>query len=132
VADRRSGLGPLGHAALQRASETQSEITAGSAPRIGPRQPAIQENPSTTTTRGPGEGSAPERWFSFNSSRVLEAAYDSDAHRLLVRFVKPDGSVVYAYEGVLPNEWHNFRRASSAGKYINRVLNTKNYHPVTD
>lgn len=88
-------------------------------------------NPAVTTTREPGEEEAEAAldWWGFESSRVYEAAYAADRHQLFVRFMRPtEGQVEYVYDGVQPSEWRNFRRSQSPGKYINRVLNYKNYH----
>ena len=114
---RKSGLGPQGRAAVERAAAIEFS--------------GAQANPATTSTYSPRSESDPSRlnWLSFSSTRVREAAYGSNVHQLYVRFVKPDGTTVYTYDGVSPQEWHNFRRSASPGKYVNRVLNTKNYHP---
>lgn len=61
----------------------------------------------------------------FDSSRVAEAGYSSDSKTLYVRFV--DGTP-WVYYHVEPNEWRNFRRSSSPGRFINRVLNSHSYN----
>jgi hypothetical protein len=116
MAPVRRGLGPQGHAAIERASQENLR-----APIIG------RQNPAALSAPEPGEDE-PTDWYTFDSSRVSEAAYDAAAERLYVRFVKPDGSVVYVYDGVQANEWRNLRRSQSPGKYVNRVLNSKDYH----
>jgi hypothetical protein len=60
----------------------------------------------------------------FDSSRVMEGGYSSRTKTLYVRFV--DGTP-WNYFGVEQNEWRNFRRSVSPGRYINRVLNAKDY-----
>lgn len=60
----------------------------------------------------------------FDSSRVAEAGYSSGTKTLYVRFV--DGTP-WNYFGVERNEWRNFRRSASPGRYINRVLNSHDY-----
>lgn len=62
--------------------------------------------------------------LSFDSSRVAEAGYSSGSKTLYVRFV--DGTP-WNYFGVEKSEWRNFRRSASPGRYINRVLNSKDY-----
>lgn len=62
----------------------------------------------------------------FESSRVAQAGYSSKSHTLYVKFV--DGTP-WAYYGVEPNVWRNFRRSASPGRYINRVLNNYSYSP---
>jgi KTSC domain len=118
---RRSGLGPQGHAAIQRAAETQSEITRH-APVIGEGNPAVIAAPDFEAE----ETVPPMR--PFDSSRVDSAGYDSEHQRLYVRFVKPDRSVGYVYEGVPSNVWRNLIRSASPGRFVNRVLNGYDYH----
>lgn len=62
----------------------------------------------------------------FTSTRVAQAGYSSRSHTLYVKFV--DGTP-WAYYGVEPNVWRNFRRSASPGRYINRVLNNYSYSP---
>lgn len=104
------GLGPRGHDAIQRAA-------------------AVIGNPSDVT-RQDQEDAVDEdslNWLPFNkSSRVAEAAYDGSSGQLFVRWVKAGDS--YVYPGVSRQEWRNFRRSASAGKYVNRVLNSKDYY----
>jgi hypothetical protein len=109
---------------VQRAAEIHASIPR--APRIAERPAA---NPAAEDVRLPDEDETlPSAWRPFSSSRVREAGYSKDGQRLYVRFVKPDGSVVYVYEGVPSNVWRNFSRSASPGKYINRVLNGFDYH----
>ena len=130
---RRSGLGPQGRQALQRAAATQIEINAARRNQDRPVGLRRRVNPGITTTEQPNE-EAVERslqWLPFQSSRVSEAAYDSSSAQLFVRFQRPaPGQDEYVYEGVGTNEWRNFRRSASPGRYINRILNGKNYHRV--
>lgn len=107
------GLGPRGHQALDRAA---AEIHA---PVIG--------NPSVVTREDEREAVDEDslNWLPFNSSRVAEAAYDGQTGQLYVRWVKTGDP--YVYPGVTRQEWRNFRRSASAGKYVNRVLNGKDY-----
>lgn len=122
---RQSGLGPLGHDAIQRAAD----IDQGHAPIIG-RPNTGPVNPSVISSRAPNEDEdIPYDWWSFDSSRVKEAAYDPENQRLYVRFMKPrPEGTPWTYDGVAANEWRNFRRSQSPGRYVNRVLNTKDYH----
>lgn len=124
---RRGGLGPLGHAAIERAAAIDRERPA---PVISER-PAIGRNPSALDTRSPGEATEepPVDWSPFDSSRVVEAGYDKDTQRLYVRFVKPiPRGTPWVYEGVPSNVWRNMKRSASAGKFVNRVLNDYDYH----
>lgn len=57
--------------------------------------------------------------------RTLAAGYDKATETLRIRF--RDGPV-YAYNGVTEREWRNFRRVKSPGRFINRVLNQKDYY----
>lgn len=61
----------------------------------------------------------------FDSSRVALGGYSAQSGRLYVTF--QDGTP-WVYEGVERSEWRNFRRSASPGRYINRVLNNKNYY----
>ena len=140
---RKSGLGPQGRSALLHASRTQSQITKqrrtweqheaakSNAPVIGKRKTGQNlSNPAATSTYGTGEADRiPETFVLFDSSRVVEAAYDPQEERLYVRFVKPQpGGTPWTYEGVPPNVWANMKRSTSPGRFVNRVLNNYNYH----
>jgi hypothetical protein len=56
--------------------------------------------------------------------RTLAAGYDRETRTLRIRFREGAG---YEYYDVSPQEWQNFRRVKSPGRYINRVLNFKDY-----
>jgi hypothetical protein len=68
----------------------------------------------------PGDGSRPGVWLPMAGSRTNVARYDSGLNQIHVIF--RDGTP-WVYDQVPRNIWRNFRRASSPGKYINRVLN---------
>jgi hypothetical protein len=117
---RRGGLGHQGHAAIGRAVE-----------ELHNRRP--QGNPAATDApRAEEQESTPKQWWDFQSSRIAAASYDRDHQTLFVQFVKQNGPGMpgpyYTYEGVSAQEWRNLRRSQSPGKYVNRVLNYKNYH----
>lgn len=57
--------------------------------------------------------------------RTLAAGYDMGTQTLFVKF--RDGAI-YAYEGVPPRVWRNYRRVKSPGRAINRTLNNYPYH----
>jgi hypothetical protein len=122
---KRTGLGPLGRSAVERAAATFHHP-----PTISESPPS---NPSSITVSGFREKDAAEDpdaagfdWYVFDSSRVTEAAYDPKTDRVFVRW--QDGGKGYVYEGVPQNEWRNFKRSQSPGKFVNRVLNTHDYH----
>lgn len=56
--------------------------------------------------------------------RTLAAGYDKDTSTLFIRF--RDGAI-YAYKEVSPREYRNFTRVKSPGRFVNRVLNAKEY-----
>jgi hypothetical protein len=56
--------------------------------------------------------------------RTVAAGYDRENKVLRIRF--RDGAV-YGYADVTEREWRNFKRVKSPGRYINRVLNFKDY-----
>jgi hypothetical protein len=56
--------------------------------------------------------------------RTLAAGYDSNGKTLRIRF--RDGAI-YEYYNVQQNEWRNFKRVKSPGRFVNRVLNAKDY-----
>jgi len=132
---RRGGLGPQGHRAVERAAQElhRAPIIAES-PKKTPAptfsQPRYSRNPAALSAPQPGEAvEQPSDWYLFDSSRVVEAAYDPSSSRLYVRFVKPAPiGTPWTYEGVPPNVWRNFKRSQSPGKFVNRVLNDYNYH----
>jgi hypothetical protein len=68
----------------------------------------------------PGDGSRPGPWLPFSSTRLNVARYDSGLSQVHVIF--RDGTP-WVYDQVPRNVWRNFRRAPSAGRYINNVLN---------
>lgn len=85
---RRGGLGPLGHAAIERAAQTMRELEATRPAPVISERPLV--NPAATDTPQPGESaSLPDNWVQFDSTRVVEAGYDTESERLFVRFVKP-------------------------------------------
>jgi hypothetical protein len=88
-----------------------------------------RRNQRTISAQGPDEDEIEKDWYVFDSSRVAEAAYDRESQNLFVRFQRPGQTVVYTYEGVQSNEWNNLKRSQSPGKFVNRVLNAKDYHP---
>lgn len=137
---RRQALGPRAGQVLDEAAEVYERTFGRPAVTRPPSLPESEfdesveisrlENPAALTTELPGElKREPDYWYSFISSRVLEAGYDSESARLFVRFVKPRPmGTPWIYENVPPNVWRNFRRSESPGRYINRVLNNFNYH----
>lgn len=67
----------------------------------------------------------PTEWRAVDSSRVRDARYDTTLHQLHVHF--KDGTP-WVYREVPQNVWNNFKRSSSPGRFINRVLNEYPYH----
>ena len=120
----KTGLGPKGHDVLQRAASQWSNLEKS-------------RNPAALTISGVYEsGSLRESedvndvdWYIFDSSRVVEAAYDKDKQRLYVKFYKPaPAGTPWTYDGVPANVWLNFKRSQSPGRFVNRVLNDFDYH----
>lgn len=66
----------------------------------------------------------PGPWIPMSSSRVERARYDSGLEQ--IQLVFRDGTP-WVYDSVPANIWRNFRRSTSPGKYINRVLNSYAY-----
>lgn len=127
---RRGGLGHQGHDAIQRAFEQDAQRAPQN---FVAADPGPIGNPAATSVETPEEEAiaASLQWWDFDSSRVNQAAYDPQSKQLFVNFVRPyPGRDEYVYEGVEQNEWRNFRRSGSPGKFVNRVLNGKNYHRV--
>jgi hypothetical protein len=60
--------------------------------------------------------------------RTSAAGYDAATQRLMIQW--GDGGTPYYYYGVTPQEWDAFQESSSPGRYINSVLNYKNYGPI--
>jgi hypothetical protein len=56
---------------------------------------------------------------------VKTGRYDPGLEQIHVIF---DDGTPWVYDGVPRNVWRNFRRSSSPGRYINRVLNGYTYH----
>lgn len=77
----------------------------------------------------PAADPRPGEWLPFQSSRVSQARYDSGLGQVHVVF--RDGTP-WVYDGVPRNVWNNFRRSSSPGKFINRVLNNYPYWQGAD
>jgi len=138
---RKRGLGPQGHAAVRRAAEQIAP-----APVQDPADyvsPLETGNPAALSDETNEAQSLPDRWWipprgsapavalekfggPSKSTRINEAGYDRDSQRLYVRFQK--GQTPWTYEGVPENVWRNFRRSASPGAYVNRVLNSYDYH----
>lgn len=72
------------------------------------------------TTPGSDRPRKPGPWVDVQSSRLNQARYDGASRQVQVIF--RDGTP-WTYAGVPRNIWNNFRRSSSKGKYINRILN---------
>lgn len=131
--ERKRGLGPLGPAAVQRASDEWAN-RAPVLPQITAEEPrgvAVTRNPASITATRPGEEETPaDNWYVFpDSSRCVEASYNGQTGQLFVRFVKPTPfGTPWTYEGVPANVWRNFKRSSSPGTFVNRVLNQFDYH----
>ena len=131
---RKGGLGPQGIRAVKSAAETQELIRKGRAPKISEQQSLFgnRANPSKTSTESDDEVTncpAEDEFYTFDSSRVSDAAYDEEHQRLYVRFVKPQPvGTPWTYEGVPLTVWHEMLQTSSKGKFVNRVLNNFNYH----
>lgn len=81
------------------------------------------------TVAGPVEISyAPTRTSDPSNPRTSGAGYDPATQRLMVEW--GDGGTPYYFYDVTAQEWDGFRKAASPGKFINTVLNAKNYGPV--
>ncbi|MBD0734046.1 hypothetical protein BGM09_01045 [Streptomyces sp. CBMA29] len=70
--------------------------------------------------------------------RTLAAGWDSQSKTLFIRFrgqkIAPgqyEDGIGYEYYGVTRSEWRTVRDGPSPGKYINAVLNSKNYTPAS-
>lgn len=71
---------------------------------------------------------APTNTSNPQDPRTAAAGYDPSTQRLLVEW--GDGGTPYYYYDVTPQEWDAFQRADSPGKFINAILNEKNYGPI--
>lgn len=71
---------------------------------------------------------SPTRSINPANPRTAAAGYDPATQRLLVEW--GDGGTPYYYYDVTPQEWDGFRKADSPGRFINAVLNMKNYGPI--
>jgi hypothetical protein len=140
---RKGGLGPQGHAAVARAATTlntrpasvqdpeefTSPLEAGNPAALSQQTNEAETVPSNwwIPPRGSRPAVALERFGGpSKSTRINEAGYDPGSQRLYVRFQQ--GQVPWTYEGVPPTVWRNFRRSTSPGKFVNRVLNNYDYH----
>lgn len=66
----------------------------------------------------------PGPWVEMSSSRIARARYDKGLQQIQVEFI--DGTP-WVYDSVPQNVWRNFRRTTSPGRYVNRVLNNYPY-----
>ena len=99
-----------------------SQNSAAPAPNLRAAQPVsrpqVQAALPESATLPP-----PEKFKTFNSTRVAQAAYDRETERLYVLFHKPfPGGTVWTYDGIQANVWKNMQRVQSVGKFINRVI----------
>lgn len=60
--------------------------------------------------------------------RTVAAGYDRETQTMRVEW--RDGGAAYNYYEITPQEWRNFRRAVSPGRWINRVGNAHPYGPA--
>ncbi len=65
------------------------------------------------------------RWVPFASSRVTEGRYDEGLQQIHVIF--RDGTP-WVYDHVPRDVWRRFKTSSSAGKFVDRVLNGYPYY----
>lgn len=80
-----------------------------------------------------------QRWEIFSPTptinakrpRTVAARYSAAGKRLEIQFRASgsDPAPVYHYDDVPPAVWQEFKRAPSAGQYINAVLNGYHYGP---
>ena len=144
MARRKGGLGPQGHAAVERAvRELQRRPEKTTAPVEDPQNfesPLEQGNPAAITQETNERDTIPDNWWvpprgsilPDRSTRVASAGYDKGSQRLYVLFHKPyPEGTPWTYEGVTENEWRSLKRTWSAGKFVNRILNQKDYHRGT-
>jgi hypothetical protein len=150
MARRKGGLGARGRLKIQAGrlelehgkEEAEKILSATRANRYeGEREhrrqrEALQaqryQNPSNITASSHEEIQnipSPEDWIAFDSSRIVEAAYNRDDERLYVRFVKPrPGGTPWTYESVPYVVWEQLQNSESPGRFVNRVLNFYDYH----
>lgn len=67
----------------------------------------------------------PGRWLFPTSSRVVKMRYDFGLNQIQVIF--RDGTP-WVYADVPVSVWNSFRRSTSQGQFINRVLNSYPYY----
>lgn len=107
--------------AIERATSRVSPATADALRR------AFEGDDSLLLSKRPTHSSNPPR------PRTMAAGFDARTKTLFVRFRgrrRPGGwddGVGYEYRGVTRAEWRQFRDGPSPGKYINDVLNRKDY-----
>lgn len=67
-----------------------------------------------------------------NRPRTEKAGYDSKTHELRVMFregaAKNHQTAIYVYYDIEPRVWQRFKKSSSPGKFINRVLSSYEYN----
>lgn len=138
---RKRGLGPQGHAALQRAVEEDRKryiartTVKGSTSKPSPGPIA---NPAALQPEEPGEVlvEAELVWYPLGTSnparpRCAEGAYDERTQELFVSFMRPTpGQDKYVYKGVDPSTADLFFAAESPGRFINAILNNHDYHRI--
>lgn len=73
---------------------------------------------------------SPTRTSNPQDPRTSAAGYDPQTQRLYVEW--GDGGTPYYYYDVTPQEWDAFQRTDSPGRFINAILNEKNYGPVSE
>lgn len=71
---------------------------------------------------------APTATINPDDPRTKAASYYSQTQTVVIEW--GDNGVPYAYYDVTPQEWDAFTQAESPGRYINAVLNAKNYGPI--
>ncbi|WP_223186109.1 KTSC domain-containing protein [Streptomyces sp. CBMA29] len=112
--------------AIDRATQRMSQGKAEALRR------AFAGDDSLLLTTRPTNTSNPPR------PRTLAAGWDSQSKTLFIRFrgqkIAPgqyEDGIGYEYYGVTRSEWRTVRDGPSPGKYINAVLNSKNYTPAS-
>lgn len=102
-----------------------SKLPTGRSKRYGATgRVRVPKASARTTAWGADAGDDLPQMLAFDSSRVSLGGYNSNTQTLYVKF--RDGTP-WEYRGVPANVWRNFRRSSSPGRFINRVLNSYDY-----
>lgn len=116
-----SAIGVQPHHFVADRDEQSKRMPDAEAKTLAKQMSRVQPNPDQVY--------APTSTINPSDPRTRTASYYSQTQTLVVQW--GDGGTAYAYYDVTPQEWDAFQQVDSPGRFINAVLNSHNYGPIS-